>query len=124
MSSAPRPPLTRDPFVMAALRWSIPALILGLFLRLLFLRHLPYAFWGADSRSYFSFAQRLLVTHEISLDAKRRYLYPIFLLPIAALPGAALRWLACIQHLLGLLSVWPLAYLLRRSFVYWRLWIV
>ena len=116
--------LTRHPIVRDALLWAIPALVLGGVLRLLLLSYLPYAYWGSDSRSYFSFAHKLLTEAYISLDAKRRFFYPILMAPIAALPGAPLSWVAWAQHALGLATLVPLAYLVRRSFFAWRWWIV
>ncbi len=124
MSSSLRQFFARHPLVRDALLWAIPALLLGAFLRALLLSYMPYAYWGADSRSYFSFAHRLLAEGQISLDEKRRYLYPILLLPVTALPGAPLRWLAWLQHGLGLATLLPLAYVVRKNFALWRLWIV
>ncbi len=114
----------RHPVLREALLWSVPALLVGTVLRALLLWALPYAFWGADSRSYFSFAYQLLVRHSISLEEKRRYLYPFLMVPVAMLPGAALRWIALLQHLLGIVSLVPLAYLVRKTTVHWRCWMV
>ena len=116
--------LDRHPLVRDALRWAIPAIIFGAALRLLLLSYLPYAFWGADSRSYFGFAHKLVTEGNISLPEKRRFLYPILMVPVALLPGAPLRWLAVLQHALGVVSLVPLAYIVRKTFVQWRLWIV
>ena len=116
--------LTRHPIVRDALLWAIPALVLGGVLRLLLLSYLPYAYWGSDSRSYFSFAHKLLTEAYISLDAKRRFFYPILMVPLSALPGAPLSWVAWAQHALGLATLVPLAYLVRKSFFAWRWWIV
>jgi len=77
----------------------------GAGLRLLLLSYLPYAFWGADSRSYYSFAHKLISEFYVSLDEKRRYLYPILMLPVSLLPGAPLRWLAILQHALGVVTL-------------------
>ncbi len=116
--------LGRHPTLRDVLLWSIPAVIFGILLRVLFTSALPYAFWGADSRSYFSFAHRLLADHVFSLDEKRRYLYPILMAPVAALPGPPLRWLAVLQHALGVATIWPMAYVVRKTFIAWRLWII
>jgi hypothetical protein len=104
--------------------WAIPAMIFGALLRVLLLSYIPYAYWGSDSRSYYSFVHQLLDQGTISLDEKRRYFYPIFLLPISILPGAPLRWLAWIQHGLGLATIIPMAYVVRRTLAHWRCWIV
>ena len=114
----------RHPVLWDVVRWSLPALALGAFLRVLLLSYLPYAYWGSDSKSYYSFAHQLLSRGDISLDEKRRYLYPILMLPVSLLPGAPLRWVAVLQHLLGLISVLPLAYVVRKSLRFWKWWIV
>lgn len=116
--------LRRHPLVRDAILWAVPALVVGAALRLLLLSYMPYAYWGSDSRSYYSFVHLLLDEGKISLDEKRRYLYPIFLLPISILPGAPLRWLAWIQHGIGLATIIPLAYVMRRTLTFWRWWIV
>lgn len=104
--------------------WALPAIVIGAVLRWLLLSYSPYAYWGSDSRSYFSFAEQFLDKGKISLDDKRRFLYPIYLLPVAALPGAMLKWVAWIQHLGGLLTLVPLAYCVRKSMVGWKAWII
>jgi hypothetical protein len=114
----------RYPVVREALLWALPAIAFGAVLRLLLLSYLPYAYWGSDSRSYFSFAHMLLEKGYVSLDEKRRYLYPILLVPVSALPGAPLRWLAWFQHGLGLATIVPLAYVMRKTLAHWRWWIV
>lgn len=116
--------LQRHPLVRDAILWAIPAILFGAILRGMMLSYLPYAYWGSDSRSYYSFAELLLDEGKISLYDKRRYLYPIFLLPVSLLPGAPLKWVAWIQHAAGLATLVPLAYCVRKIFVGWKLWIV
>lgn len=101
--------------------WAIPALLLGAVLRGILLSYSPYAYWGSDSWSYLSFAYKMLTTLDTSLNDKRRYLYPIFLLPVSMLPGSPLKWLAWIQHFAGLATLIPLAYAVRRLFVSWKM---
>lgn len=124
MFAAARSFFARHPVVRQAVLWAVPALLLGIFLRLLLLSYLPYAYWGSDSRSYFSFAHKLLAEGYISLDEKRRYLYPILMALVGMLPGATLKWLAWLQHAFGVLTILPLAYVVRKSLVYWKIWIV
>ncbi|HVE16320.1 MAG TPA: hypothetical protein VNB29_06260, partial [Chthoniobacterales bacterium] len=84
----------------------------------------PLAYWGSDSESYYSFTYRLFSEGVLSIPQKRRYLYPLLLLPISMLPGSPLQWLAFFQHLMGLLTLLPLAYVVRKVFVGWKLWII
>ena len=86
--------------------------------------YLPYASWGADSRSYYTFAHKLFFNGWISLGDKRRFLYPILMVPVSLLPGGALRWLPLVQHTLGLATLLPLAYVVRKTLRFWRIWIV
>jgi hypothetical protein len=116
--------LSRHPLVRDALIWALPAIAFGFVLRWMLLSYSPYAYWGSDSRSYFSFAELFLDNGKISLYDKRRYLYPIFLLPVTALPGATLKWVAWIQHLGGLLTLVPLAYCVRKAFAGWKAWVI
>lgn len=114
----------RHPVVMEALLWSIPALLFGAMLRILLTSYLPYAFWNADSRSFYVFTQKFMQHGWFSLGDKRRYLYPLLLLPISELPGGVLRWLPVFQHTFGLITLVPLAYVVRKTLVFWRVWIV
>ena len=124
MSAKFRRFFARHPLMHDALVWAIPALLFGAVLRGLMLSYLPYAYWGSDSRSYFSFAHKLLTEGYISLDEKRRFFYPFFMVPISALPGSPLKWIAFFQHALGLASLVPLAYLLRKTLAHWRVLLI
>lgn len=114
----------RHPIVADALRWAIPALLLGGILRILFVYYMPYALWGADSRSFFVFTHKLFLNGSFSLGDKRRYLYPLLMPLMTILPGGTLRWLPIFQHALGWVTLVPLAYVVRKSTAGWRLWII
>jgi hypothetical protein len=115
----------RHPILLEVLRWSVPALVIGAALRILLCTYLPYGYWGSDSKSFYSFAHMLLSDGYVSLDEKRRYLYPLLMLPVSMLPGAPpLKWLAWLQHAFGLLAVLPLAYVVRKTLTFWRWWII
>jgi hypothetical protein len=112
--------LSRHPLARDAMLWAIPALVFGAALRLILLYYSPYAYWGSDSRSYFGFTNGVLTDFYFSLNEKRRYLYPIFLLPVTLLPGSALKALAWIQAGLGLATVVAFSYFVRRVFAGWK----
>ena len=114
----------RHPVLTDAVLWALPALAFGAMLRILLTSYLPYGFWGPDSRSFYSFAHKLLHTGAFSLGEKRRFLYPILMVPVSLLPGAPLRWLAYFQHAFGVLTLLPLAYVVRKTLLFWRVWIV
>ncbi len=124
MSEKYRSLRARHPAVVDAVMWAVPAIAFGLGLRLLLSLVQPYAYWGSDSESYFSFTDRLLTDGVASIPEKRRYVYPLLLLPTGLLPGAALKWLLVFQHAWGLLTIVPLAYVVRKVFVRWRWWVV
>ena len=112
------------PAVRDALLWAIPALLFGAALRLMFLHYSPYAYWGSDSRSYYDFTHKLFVDYDLSLVEKRRFLYPIVMAAVTLLPGVPLQWVAWLQHGFGLLTLVPLAYVVRKNFSFWRWWVV
>ncbi len=114
----------RHPVLRDVLMWSLPALVIGALLRGLLLSYLPLGYWGSDSRSYYGLAHRLFAEGVFENDEKRRYFYPLLMVPVSALPGAPLRWLAWLQHGLGLLSVLPLAYAMRKTMHWWKAWIL
>lgn len=114
---------TKHPLLRDALIWALPAVLFGAVLRALVLAYIPYAYWGSDSKSYFAFAHELLTRGHLTMDAKRRYIYPIWMLFVAVLPGSPLRWTAWLQHLLGLITLFLLAYTVRKVFTHWR-WLI
>jgi hypothetical protein len=114
----------RHPLVREAALWAIPAVLFGIVLRALLLSYSPCAYFGSDSRSYFGFAHDLLIHGEISLNEKRRFLYPLFVAPVAAFPGGPLRWLPWIQAAMGVATIFPVAYVVRRTFRGWKGFIV
>lgn len=116
--------LRRRPALRDALLWAVPAIVLGLVVRVALTIYQPLAYWGSDSESYYAFTFRLLNEGVASIPEKRRYLYPIFLLPWSILPGTPLQWLAWVQHALGLLTLVPLAYVVRKTLVAWRWWVI
>jgi hypothetical protein len=104
--------------------WSVPALIFGLLLRAAFLSYSPCAYWGSDSRSFLGFTDGVLTKFYFSIPEKRRYLYPLWVFPFSLLPGGTLRWLAIAQAALGLATILPFAYCVRKCFLGWRVWMV
>lgn len=119
-----RASLVCRPALRDAILWAIPALVFGFVLRAILTAYQPLAYWGSDSESYFSFAYRLLNEGVASIPAKRRIIYPILLLPVTMLPGSPLQWLLFFQHVMGLLTLIPLAYCVRKAFAGWRWWVI
>jgi hypothetical protein len=97
----------------------LPALLVGLALRAHFLWVTPQGYFGADSGSYYEFTYQLFANGQFELPDKRRWLYPIVLALVTAIPAPCWYVLPLVQHLIGLatvvgigwvtlrLSVWP-----------------
>lgn len=114
----------RHPFLLDALLWALPAIVAGAILRCWLMAFSPYAYFGSDSKSFYGFAYGLLAEGEFSLYSKRRYIYPIFLLLLSLLPGCPLQWIAWFQHALGLAILVPLAYVVRKTCLGWKAWVI
>jgi len=101
----------------------LPALIVGAIIRISFLAVTPTAYYGKDSNSYFTTANRLWSEGEFKLPSKRRYLYPLFLAVTPALPGSTATGVAVLQHATGLATVlgigWIVGHVVRRP----RIWV-
>lgn len=96
----------------------LPALIIGAALRLWMLSVMPEGYYGPDSNSYFSTAKRLWVEHKWAVGEKRRWVYPVFLAALPALPGSPSRIVPVLQHAAGLASLigvgWIVGHVTRR----------
>jgi hypothetical protein len=112
MSSFPREAEAGSrPAWLRCLWLCLPALVLGAALRLSVLMALPEAYYGSDSNSYFQTTAELWNEHHFELRAKRRWIYPLALLPTPALPGRTLQWIAVAQHGLGLATVFGIGWI-------------
>jgi hypothetical protein len=89
----------------------LPALVLGAILRIWFLAAIPEGFYGADSPSYFQAVDRLWNEHRLSFSDRRRWLYPILLCPLPALPFSPARVVPLAQHLLGLVTLFGIGWI-------------
>ncbi len=107
-------------FLRDALIWCVPSLAAGLLVRALLLAYRPYAYWSDDSISYGAFARSVLEEGEWSMDPKRRWLYPVWVLATRLLPGPDLVWLGWLQQALGLAALIGLACAIRASLAHWR----
>jgi hypothetical protein len=100
-----------------------PALIIGLLLRVAFLIAIPEVYYGADSNSYFEAAWRFWTNGDISLNPKRRFLYPILLIFMPFLPGSTAVGVAVIQHLLGLAITVGIGWIVAQMTRFPNLWV-
>ena len=84
---------------------SLPALVIGSLLRIIFFTVFPEGFFSGDSASYYEFSNQLFDHGVFELSEKRRWLYPIFLALLDALPFPAWYSVPLLQHLIGLITV-------------------
>ena len=116
--------LHRRPALRDALLWALPALLLAASIRLVVFLILPYALYGTDSFSYFSFPSSVYFDGDFDFPEKRRWIYPVFILPTFYLPGVPLVWIHAAQRVAAIVSIVAAAYVVRKSFVYWRWFII
>jgi hypothetical protein len=116
--------LANRPCLRDAILWSIPAILLAALLHSFIIYHTPLAYWSKDSWSFLKSADQLLSLSGFGLDAKRRWVYPIFLVLPHALPGATLWWVKVLQTALTLCSVIAFGYIVRKTFVAWKFLII
>ena len=101
----------------------LPALMLGLVLRVSLLVAIPEVYYGADSNSYFDTARELWANGKIELKPKRRYLYPIVLAFTPPLPGPTAVGVAVLQHILGLAIIVGIGWIVAQMTRYPNLWV-
>jgi len=89
----------------------LPAILVGAAIRVAFLTAIPEGFYGADSPSYFVAAERIWQEHRISFPARRRWLYPLLLVPSPALLVSPARSAPVLQHLLGLATLFGIGWI-------------
>ena len=116
--------LLRDPHTREFFAWCLPALLVGLALRVLLTIHAPWAYFHDDAPDFLATPDRLLNGFEFSIHVKKTFLVPIvFTIPfLLHLP--ALIVIPLFQHALGLALVVLIGLLCRLWFRAWRLFIV
>ncbi|MGB8165933.1 MAG: hypothetical protein WCF18_00475 [Chthoniobacteraceae bacterium] len=104
--------------------WMLPALLVGLALRIVLTVQLPYAYYHDDSPDFLTTPDRLLHEHRFELHEKKTFLVPILYTPPFYLKVPALITIPLFQHVLGLALVVLVGALCRLWFRYWRVFIV
>ena len=100
-----------NPTLRRCLLLCLPALIIGAALRISVLVALPEAYYGSDSNSYFKTTAALWIEGKLDFPAKRRWIYPLMLVPMPLLPGRTLQIIAVTQHALGLATVFGIGWI-------------
>jgi len=95
----------------------LPALLVGAALRIWLLAVIPEGSYSADSPSYFETTVKLAEKHDLSVGLKRRWLYPLLLVPTPLIPPSPVRVVPFIQHAIGLVTIlgvgWIVGHLTR-----------
>ena len=114
----------RDQRLRELLRWCLPALLIGLVLRVLLTVEMPYAYFHDDAPDFLTTPDRLIHDHKFELHEKKTFLVPVlFTLPFA-LPLPAMTTIPIAQHVLGLGLIVLIGALCRLWFSAWKVWIV
>lgn len=116
--------MTNLPFTLRWCLWlCLPALIIGAVIRLCFLVAVPEALNGADTRSYTQTSDNLWLRHSFHVGGKRRWLYPILMIPLPALPLSPARSIPILQHVLGLATVFGIGWIVGNLTVLRNVWV-
>ncbi len=89
----------------------LPALIVGAVLRIWLLSALPEGSYSADSSSFFETTRKLMLKNEFLVSHKRRWLYPLLLLPTPFIPPSPIRVVPIVQHALGLVTIFGVGWI-------------
>ncbi len=101
----------------------LPALIIGAALRITVLMALPDAYYGSDSNSYFKTTASAWIEKKFGFPAKRRWVYPLLLVPTPVLPGPTLQIIAVAQHILGLATVLGIGWVVLHLTAWPKVWV-
>lgn len=117
--------LLRDPKFQEVLLWSLPALVVGMVLRVLLTYSLPYGYVQYDTPDFLVTTQRFLSNWDLVLHNKKTFLTPIlFTLAFLVKFVPALVLIALIQHLFGLVMTLLSGWLVRLWFRKWKWFII
>ncbi|MDD5351304.1 MAG: hypothetical protein PHQ12_13925 [Chthoniobacteraceae bacterium] len=107
------------------LAWlTLPALLVGLLLRVALMWHLPYGTLHPDSSDLLCTPDQLLQAHSFGVFSKKTFLVPVLYTLACAVPKVpALVVIPLAQHLMGLGAVVITALLCRLWFRHWQ-WLV
>ncbi|WP_348546363.1 hypothetical protein [Chthoniobacter sp.] len=104
--------------------WCLPALFLGLALRIAVTWSMPCGYVQYDSADYLLTVDRLIEKHQFYVHSKRSYLTPALFSAAFLLPIPATATIAAAQHLMGLIGIVLVGALVRLWFRFWRVAII
>jgi hypothetical protein len=113
-----------DPTLRTALVLCIPALAIGLTLRVLLMAQMPRALYHPDSHTVFETYHYFVSGWNIHVSNKKTFLVPVLYAIPAILHLPLLQTIAAGQHALGLLLIILAGLLVAYSFRLWKLFII
>ncbi len=116
--------LFRDPRTREFLLYCLPALIIGLVLRVTLCVQMPMGVYHDDTPDFLCTTDRLLNDHKWELHEKKTFLVPVAYAIAFLLPVPALVTIPIFQHLLGLGLIVIIGLLCRLWFAHWKWFIV
>lgn len=120
MVVSPLKPLSAQSPLREVLLWCLPALLVGLVLRVILTWQLPYAYFHSDAADFLTTVDDLLLKGHWEIHGKKTWLLPtLFAVPVI-LGGPALVIIPVIQHAAGLVLVIVIGALVRLWFDLWR----
>jgi len=109
--------------VREVLLWCLPALLVGLALRVAMEISLPYGYIAFDTADFLLTPFKFLTKHHYVIHPKKAFLSPLFFTIPFLLHIPALIFIPTAQHLMALLEVVLAGALIRLWFPFWR-WII
>jgi hypothetical protein len=113
-----------QPSTREFLLWCLPALVVGILVRVVLTMQLPYGIYHTDTPDFLTTPDSLIFEHRWELHMKKTFLVPaLFTIPFL-LHVRALVFLPIFQHVMGLGIILIVGLLCRLWFVRWKLFIV
>jgi len=113
-----------DPRLRQLIRWCLPALIIGLLLRVVVTISMPYGYTQYDSADFLTTPRMFLTQHQLHINGKRSFLTPVLFSIPFALPVPALLTIPAAQHAMGLVGILVTGAIVQLWFKRWKWFII
>ncbi|MEI8234612.1 MAG: hypothetical protein WCH57_07985 [Verrucomicrobiota bacterium] len=114
----------RDPRLHQLIRWCLPALLIGLALRVAVTADMPYGYTQYDSADFLTTPRMFLTHHGLHINGKRSFLTPVLFSIPFFLPFPALLVIPAAQHVMGLIGILVTGAIVRLWFKRWKWFII
>jgi len=109
------------PTLRQCILYALPALLIGLALRVSYVAAIPEAFVNADTNSYLHSGYHLWHHGKTTSNDKRRWWYPVWVAVTPPLPGTIAQTAAAAHHLAALGGLICVAWIIGQLTHFWRL---